>query len=127
MPIQTVVASLVLIYLRDEIDVIHARINKLIELNEQYDNELTSEKIAIELHRPRPRPQPRSILQSNEDIDNDLIALCDTSTRIIEQEIQYKLHADAYNNLLTLVKMDSDPNYPAPVNHESILVYNRYW
>lgn len=124
MPIQTIVASLVLIYLRDEIDVIRARINKLMELNEQYDNELTSEKIAIELHRPRPRPQS---MQSGEDIDNDLIALSDTSTRIIEQEIQYKLHADAYNNLLTLVKMDSDPNYPAPVNHESILVYNRYW
>lgn len=129
MPIQTIVASLVVVYLRDEMDIIRARITKLQKYNEQLDGDMflntrkmweISDRNRHLLFTATDYHDSEAGFKDNEEIS---IAMVNMTNNIVQLESQLQQIANSYNNLLIAIKQDSDPTYQPIETREQYKVH----
>lgn len=124
MAIQFAVASLVLFHLRDEMDVIRARI-------QNYQNRADEIEIKFQKLRPGYQNPHRGVFRESDIFyiedrvpEGTLSAnMRDLSDVIIFLESQLNQITDTYNNVLILIRMDTDPSYQLPVKSERPVLY----
>lgn len=128
MPIQTVVASLVAIYLRDEMTSLHKELDVL---QERADKIEPKQRPGFQIIYRRTLSDNTVYIHSVE-IDNSYDNGPYTNTFWIElqskmRDIEFELNqdADAYNNLLILVRMCANPEYCPTLKSERYAICTR--
>lgn len=109
MPVQTIVASLVLLHLREEI------------------RTLRNELDALQMHADKINPD---LLTDNPMITRwvepqNAVFWCDIQNKMRDIEFELTQSSDAYNNLLTLVRMDNSPEYQPTLKLKRYFIQTR--